>query len=287
MVYLRQHPERVRSVVLHGVVPLDIPMWLEAPRSTQRALDLAFVTCARQQSCHDAFPNLAPEFRTLLTRLTEKPVKVKVKVAKPETSQEVEVPIDAEILRGFVVRVLFSAERIHDLPLLIHLAHAGDYQPLARRLASKEESGIPKGVYLSIVCNEEMHFDAAALPAAAAGTFMGEFRVGRELLACGEWVRGWLPKDYWAPVESSVPALILTGALDPVTPPPYGERVARSFTNERHLILPSRSHNDTDPCVAEMEQAFVTAGRLEGLDTNCLAKTEDLSFALRADELVN
>jgi pimeloyl-ACP methyl ester carboxylesterase len=285
MVYLRQHPERVRSVVLHGVVPLDVPMWLEFPRNSQHALEQAFAACARQQGCHDAFPNLAEEFSALLKRLAEKPVKVTLITSKP--GQEAEVPIDAEILRGFVVRVLFSAERIHDLPLLIHLAHAGDYQPLARRLTVKAESGIPKGVYLSIVCNEEMHFDAAALPAAAAGTFLGEFRLHREVLACGEWVRGWLPKDYWAPVPSNVPALILTGALDHATPPHYGERLARSFTNERHLILPSRSHNDTDPCVAEIEQAFVIAGRLEGLDTSCLATTTDLSFALRTDELVN
>ncbi|MBI3449919.1 MAG: alpha/beta fold hydrolase [Acidobacteria bacterium] len=285
MVYLRQHPERVRSVVLHGVVPFDVPMWLEFPRSTEAALDLAFAACARQPGCHDAFPNLAQEFSALLTRLAEKPVEVKV--SQTETGQEVEVPIDAEILRGFVVRLLFSAERIHDLPLLIHLAAAGDYQPIARRLASKEESGIPKGVYLSIVCNEELHFDAAAVPAAAAGTFLSDFRVRREILACGEWVRGWLPEDYWTPGQSNVPALILTGALDLATPPRYGERAARSFTNSRHLVLPNRSHNDTDPCVAQMEQAFVTAGRVEGLDTSCLARTEDLSFALHADELAD
>ncbi|HYL05282.1 MAG TPA: alpha/beta fold hydrolase [Thermoanaerobaculia bacterium] len=283
MVYLRQHPDRVRSVVLHGVVPFDVPMWLQAPRSIQQALDLAFAACARQQGCHDAFPHLAQEFSTLLRRLAEQPVKVKV--GKPEAGQEIEVPIDAEILRIFVVRMLYSAARIHDLPLLIHLAHAGDYQALARRLVPKGESEVPKGVYLSIVCNEEMHFDAAALPAAAAGTFLGGFRLGREILACREWVRGWLPKDYWVPIRSSVPALILTGALDLAPPPSYGERAARSFTNERHLVLPNRSHNDTDPCVADMEQAFVTAGRLEGLDTSCLAKTADLSFALRADEL--
>jgi len=287
MVYLRQHRERVRSVVLHGLVPLDVPMWLEFPRSTQHALDLAFAACAGQQRCHEAFPNLAREFSTLLDRLTKKPVKVKIKVGKPETSEEVEVPIDAEILRLFVVRVLYSAERIHDLPVLIHLAHEGDYQPLARRLVSKGESGIPKGVYLSIVCNEEMHFDPATLPAATAGTFLGDFRLRRELLACGEWARGSVPKDYWTAVESDVPALILTGALDLATPPAYGERVARSFTNSRHIVLPNRSHNDTDPCVAEMEQAFVAAGSVAGLDTNCLAKTENLSFALRADELAN
>ena len=96
-----------------------------------------------------------------------------------------------------------------------------------------------------------------------------------------------MPKDYWTAVESNVPALILTGALDLATPPAYGERVARSFTNSRHIVLPNRSHNDTDPCVAEMEQAFIAAGSVAGLDTSCLAKTENLSFALRADELAN
>ncbi len=284
MVYLRRHPERVRSVVLHGVVPIDAPIWLEVPRSSQSALEEVFAACARHQGCHAAFPHLAREFGALRERLAGKPVKVKVR--KPETGQEVEVPIDAEVLGGFVLSVLFSAERIHDLPLLIHLAHAGDYQPLARRLAARGESGIPKGVYLSIICSDEIpQFDAAAVPAATAGTFLGGFRLGREVLACGEWARGWLPEGYRAPVRSDVPALILTGALDHVTAPRYGERAARSLTNARHLVLPRRGHNDTDPCVAGMVQAFVAAGGLEGLDASCLAQTPELSFALRADEL--
>jgi pimeloyl-ACP methyl ester carboxylesterase len=286
MVYLRQHPERVRSVVLHGVVPINAPMWLEVPRASQVALDEVFAACDRHQGCRGAFPNLAWEFAALLERLAEKPVQVKVR--QPETGQEVEVPIDAEALSGFVFSVLYSAERIQDLPLLIHLAHAGDYQPLARRLASRGESGIAKGVYLSIVCSDEIpQFDAAAVPAATAGTFMGAFRLGREVLACGEWVHGWLPVGYRAPVRSAVPALVMTGALDHVTPPRYGERLARSLANARHVVLPRRGHNDTDPCVARIVQAFVAAGGLEGLDTNCLAKTRDLSFALRPDELIN
>jgi pimeloyl-ACP methyl ester carboxylesterase len=284
MVYLRQHPERVRSVVLQGVLPLDVPMWLEVPRSSQQALEQVFAACARQPGCHGAFPSLAQEFSALLQRLAEKPAQAKV--SQPETRLEVEVSIDAEILRGFVFSVLYSAERIHDLPLLIHLAHAGEYQPLARKLASRGESGIPKGIYLSIVCSEEIpQFDAAALPAAAAGTFLGAFRVGREILACREWVRGWLPESYRAPVQSNVPALLLTGALDHATPPRYGERVARSLPNGRHLLLPNRGHNDMDPCVSEIIEAFVTAGGVEGLNTSCLEKTEDLSFALRAGEL--
>ncbi|HEV8581227.1 MAG TPA: alpha/beta fold hydrolase [Thermoanaerobaculia bacterium] len=286
MVYLRQHPERVRTVALQGVVPLDAPMWLEIPRSSQQALDQAFVACGRQPGCHEAFPKLAQEFNALLQRLAEKPARVKV--TKIGTRQEVEVSIDAEILRGFVGSVLFSASRIHDLPLLIHLAQEGDYQPLAGRVAFRGEGEIPKGVYLSIVCSEQVpQFDPGALPAAAAGTFMGAFRLGREISACREWARGWLPEGFWKPVESKVPALVLTGALDHATPPRYGEHVAQTLVNSRHLVLPNRGHNDTDPCINGMIQAFMIAGSLEGLDTSCLAKTEDLTFALRREELIN
>jgi pimeloyl-ACP methyl ester carboxylesterase len=286
VVYLRQHPERVRTMVMHGVVPLDVPMWLEFPRSSQQALDQAFAACARQPGCRQAFPKVAQEFSALLQRLAEKPVKVKV--SKAEAGQEVEIPIDAEVLRGYVASALFSAERIHDLPLLIHLAYEGDYQPLARRVAFRGESGIPKGVYLSIVCSEQMpQFDAGALPAAAAGTFIGGFRLQREVSACGEWVRGWLPQGFWQPVKSDVPALILSGALDHATPPRYGEHLAGSLARSRHLVLPNRGHNDTDPCVSGMIEAFVQAASVDGLDTSCLAKTEDLSFALRREELMN
>lgn len=98
MVYLRQHPERVRAVVMHGVVPLDAPMWLELPRSSQQALDQAFAACAGQLGCRDAFPNLAQEFSTLLQRLAEKPVRVKV--SKPETGQEVDAAARRPQLAG-------------------------------------------------------------------------------------------------------------------------------------------------------------------------------------------
>src|SRR2546428_6866747 len=140
------------TVALQGVIPLDVPMWLEVPRSSQRALEQVFAACARQPGCHDAFPELENEFNSLLKRLAEKPVTVRV--SESETGKEVEVTIDDEILRGFVARVLYSASRIHDLPVLVHLAHQGDYQPLAARVVVREESGIPQGTYPSIVCTE-------------------------------------------------------------------------------------------------------------------------------------
>ena len=85
-----------------------------------------------------------------------------------------------------------------------------------------------------------------------------------------------------------MPTLLIThpACLDHLTPPRYGEHVARSLAHARHLVLPQREHNDTDPCVNGMIEAFMIAGSLTGLDTSCLAKTEDLSFALQRDQLV-
>jgi pimeloyl-ACP methyl ester carboxylesterase len=285
MVYLRQHPDRVRALVLQGVLPFDSSAWLDMPRSTQQALDYVFAACARQQGCHNAFPNLAQEFKTLLQRLAANSVKITVN--KPDSKEKVEVPIDAEILRTFVFRVLYSADRIHDLPFLIHSAYTGDYLPMAGILAEKDDSPIqiPKGIYYTIVCSEEMQFNPAQLSVEASASFMGEFRVRRDIQACGEWIRGWLPKDFFTPVRSNVSALVLNGTLDHVAPPRYGEKVTRSFSNARQIVLPVRGHNDTDPCVAKVITDFITAGSSEKLDTSCLAKTTDLTFALRADEL--
>jgi pimeloyl-ACP methyl ester carboxylesterase len=284
MAYVRQHREHVRTIALQGVVPVDVPMWLEVPRSSQEALERVFTTCAQQPRCHDAFPDLAARFDSLLKRLAEQPARLKL--TPPRAAKEREVVIDDVILRAFVFRTLSSASDIGALPLLIHLADTGNYGPLAERIATKDEGSIPKGIYFSIVCSEDVPlFEPGALPAAAAGTFMGVLRVGRDVLACREWVRGWLPQGFTTPVASDVPALIMNGGLDHLTPPRYGEHVAQALTRARRLVLPNRGHNDVDPCVASIVEAFVTNGDPAHVETGCLANTEPLSFALRVEDL--
>ena len=285
MAYVRQHGDHVRTVTLQGVVPLDVPMWLEVPRSSQQALEQVFAACAAQRECHAAFPDLDREFTSLMKRLAETPVSVKT---KSESGKEAEVTIDSEVLRDVVSRMLFGADRVHDLPLLIHLANQGDYGLLASKAASRGASEIPPGVYLSIVCSESIpQFNPAELPAASAGTFMGSFRVERDLAACREWVRGWLPPKFHTAVKSDVPALLMNGALDHLTPPRYGKHVAQTLRNARHVVLPDRGHNDVDPCVNTIIEQFIAAGKSSGIDTSCLEKSSPLSFALKRADLAN
>jgi pimeloyl-ACP methyl ester carboxylesterase len=284
MVYVRQHREHVRTVALQGVVPIDVPMWLEVSRSSQEVLDRAFAACAHDARCHDAFPEPGRELEALLLRLSSRPVRVTVR--RTEKGAETEVTIDDNALRTFLVRELYDASRSHKLPLLIHLASTGDLRPVAAKLTAKDTDGIPKGIYFSIVCSEDIPlFDAGALPAATAGTFLLGRRVGRDVSACGRWVRGWLPPGFVTPITSDVPALVMNGELDAVTPPRYGEHVAQTLSHARRLVLPGRGHNDVDPCVTGIVEALVAAGDPAGIDTNCLAKPEQLPFPLRVEDL--
>ncbi len=48
--------------------------------------------------------------------------------------------------------------------------------------------------------------------------------------------------SYYEPVVSDVPALVLSGDLDPVTPPAWGESVVKTLKNGRHVTVPGTGH---------------------------------------------
>lgn len=274
MAYVRQHPDHVRTVALQGVVPLDAPMWLETPRNAQRVLGRVFDACAKNAECHAAFPNFKSEFNALLERLAKKPV------------HQDNVTIDDVVLRNFAGRMLFGADRIHDLPLLIHLAYGGDYKEIAARMTPAGNDNIPKGIYFSIVCSEQVPlFDARSLDRSADPSFLYTLRARRDNAACTEWTRGWLPPDFHSPVRSNVPVLAMNGELDHLTPPQYGKHVVETLSNARHLVLPYRGHNDVDECTTGIVEAFILAGKLEGLDTRCLGHSQPLTFATKPEQL--
>ena len=62
------------------------------------------------------------------------------------------------------------------------------------------------------------------------------------LAQCEVWPRGRRPADFNAPVQSDRPVLLLSGQLDPVTPPRHGEAIARALPNVRHFVAPHLGH---------------------------------------------
>ena len=66
LVYLRRHPDRVRTAILDGVVPTHDRAPLFFARSTQKALDGLIAECAGDAGCARAFPHLRDEIAAVL-----------------------------------------------------------------------------------------------------------------------------------------------------------------------------------------------------------------------------
>jgi pimeloyl-ACP methyl ester carboxylesterase len=86
-------------------------------------------------------------------------------------------------------------------------------------------------------------------------------------------------------VHSDVPALILTGQWDPVTPPQYGAIAAKNFPNSLHIIVPSGGHAFGGlkgiECISDLIAEFINRGNARGLDTSCVRSISREGFQLK------
>ena len=99
------------------------------------------------------------------------------------------------------------------------------------------------------------------------------------------WPRGEIPTDFLEPVRSNAPVLIFSGNMDPVTPPEYGEEVAKYLPNSRHVIIPEAGHGVdgmTDPgCIDRIAIEFLDRGDAKNLDVSCIRGMKPPPFATK------
>ena len=289
-VYLKRHGRSVRTVVLHGVSPTNQSMPRDFPQHTQRALDGVLAECAADAACKAAFPDLASEVKTVLDKLLRGPVTIDVKDATKGTNTKVELSRD---LAGEAIRyMLYQSGAAGRIPLFIHLAAKGDFTPLAESAIFYRQQIVAtgaNGMYLSVTCAEDLPWiKPGEAERNGKDTFLGDYRTIQQRAACGLWPKADIPAGYAEPTRSDVPALILTGQWDPVTPPIYAETAAKYLPNSRHIVVPSGGHGfgglDGLDCIQNLVARFVYAGTTAGLDTSCVKNIRRKGFSLAPPE---
>jgi pimeloyl-ACP methyl ester carboxylesterase len=285
LVFLRRHPERVRTATMFGVLPPDERGPLPAARNAQRALEALLGDCARDPVCVGAFPDLRADLAAVLRRVEEKPVPVEV--TDPEMGKKVSMVLSREGVVQTVRYMLYSDFGRVRFPLALHRAAGGDFEVLGEMayIFGSTVTGGTRGLYLSVTCAEDVAFiREEEIPAAVAGTFLGDFRVRRQIAACKEWPAAKLGPDALQPVISDVPVLALSGERDPTTPPENGERVVRHLKRGRLVVVPNRAHGvvgvEGSACVVGVIHQFIDAGSAEKLDTVCIERMPPVRFVL-------
>lgn len=282
LVYARRHPAETRAVILDGVAPTDMRLPLYMARDSQRALDLLFQDCEKDHLCAQRFPHLRERFQTLLARVTEHPVHVHY--IDPRTGEPKEMDAKRLMISGSVFAALYSPFTSSLLPLLIEQAERGDFAGFLAIAAPAETtaSEIAMGMHFSVVCSEDARrIQAGDVEREAAGTFVGAQMLEDRLKPCEFWPKGNVPAGYFDNTPSQIPALILSGEDDPVTPPRWGQEIASQWKNSTAVIVPGTGHGTwASGCVMKLMDQFLNAGNAAKLDTSCAQHVERPPFFL-------
>jgi pimeloyl-ACP methyl ester carboxylesterase len=217
LVFLRRHPDRVRRVVLDGVSPPDQRLFSATPRATAR--ELAVI-----DSSH-VVDSAARRLPVTLTLWNWRRLRHETVTITPRAFAE----------RMFFL--LYVPSRGRRAVRLLRQALAGDWAPFATLALFESRTRIAgryRGMSLSVLCTE----DAPRLTRADTALPI----VNELLAACSEWPRGALAPDDTMRVTGSAPVLLISGGLDPATPPELADSAALGLPNSTTFVDSTAGH---------------------------------------------
>ena len=138
-------------------------------------------------------------------------------------------------------------------------------------LVANVAENFAQGMHFAVLCAEDMpRIDSAARQAAAATRFGTSFiDLYRE--ACQYVPTRPVPAAFYSVATADVPVLILSGGVDPATPPRHGEAVARQLRRATHVIAPHLGHGiSLQGCAPELISGFIRQASVDGLSLDCL-----------------
>jgi pimeloyl-ACP methyl ester carboxylesterase len=277
--YLRRHPDRVRSVVLDGVASPAMRTTLDVWPSREIALNAVFDACARSPSCAAAQPDLAATLDAIRDRLGAPGQDVAQ--ADPRTGEALTLRLTFDHVLGALQPFTYAPELAALLPVVIGRADAGDFGPLlagAMLVTGDFDEQSNTALHYSVTCAEDI---PRVSPADAARTLAGlrtKALAERALAVCADWPKGSSPADATTPIASDVPVLILSGGLDPVTPPPNGAKVAQTLPASRHIVARGYGHIvSPHACGPRLIAAFIDDPTFATLPASCVDHFEKSS----------
>lgn len=277
---LRDHPEGIRALVLDGVVPphlRSVEVDWSAAAYGYRAL---FEACAQQKKCNSAFPQARAEFTRLVNDLAEWPRSISVK--DPASGRTAVVVVDGYKLANLVVRASSDPELRTQIPEIIHdLATGGGSKAATALLPSDLPGGLfGYGLQLGVQCREYVPRTSQDKMVADGEEALPDFpRSVLSLLPqtpyvfsdCEVWDVPRAPDRVYEPARSDVPVLLVSGALDGITPPGNADIAASTLPRSRQVVLPGAGHavfHSSPACFRTIMTGFLD--HPSDVDTTCL-----------------
>ena len=270
--YLRQFPTHARRTVIDGVAPPDMALPASFSTDNQAAFDALLTACAAESACARAHPALREHVDALLRSLPRE-----VQAPEPLTGRRETFTLSRDMLFAAVRGALYAPAIAAALPQALDEAASGRFEGLVgigALFGARKSTRLAAGMHLSVVCAEDLPRVGRTgdVPGADFGAQFERFYAQ----LCSVWPRGVVPEAFYRVGPAASPVLLLSGGLDPATPPRHGERMARALgPMARHVVVANAGHGVMAiGCLRDVVFRFIDAAEAAGalgIDASCAA----------------
>ena len=261
---MRDFPANIRSVILDGVLPLQVNRYHSLYADKAAALEKFFRHCEADWDCSQRYPNLEETFWKAVDRYTADPFILEYYDRYADDYFEEE--FDGDFVVGRVLVSLRSERWIPYIPFLITEIAAGN-EAVADSWARPVYRGTNEPIdnsaaWASMACysyGSSVNHDMLASDRETHRRFVNPDSPLLAPALCEWWQR--MPVD---PIEndavvSDIPTLLLSGRFDPTTPPRWADLAAETLSNGYSFVMPMAGHGVTLdlPCAQHLVEKFL------------------------------
>jgi len=277
LVYARRHPESVRTITLDSVAPIGINLPFNVLADADQSLKNVLQFCSQSQKCNARFPDLLPRTKAFISELDASPRMIEVE--HPLTQEKIKISLSGQMFASVLRLILYNRDIAPTLPLIIDSALQGDFRGFSVILTMSEQvsGSISVGMHQTVLCAADVSqgrdLDSSVSDSSLSDSYLQLDVIAASQRICEYWPKGNLPDNYFEAVKSDKPVLMLSGSLDPVTPPRWAETAGETLSNHLHVVVPGAHHGSTPlGCVGDLIAEFIEAGSHKELDTSCVNK---------------
>jgi len=272
---MRRHPDNIRASIIGGLVPAQINWPAHIPSSFYSALTGLNASCVAHGGCATAFGDLEAKFISAFDKLNA--------TSLSWDYMGDTITMDGWTLSSLLFRVMYSKSSYPWLPIVISDMDEGRTDRVGDYLGELFNnfgggSNLSTGLYYGVVCNELFNpvdstaFDVANAAVPTAIRDMYSYNWYGMLSTCEDYPLGPERPTLSQTVTSDVRTFVSSGALDPITPPAFGDLAAASLTNAHAVTYANSGHGATlqSACGQSTFLAFL-ADPSATPDTSCAA----------------
>jgi fermentation-respiration switch protein FrsA (DUF1100 family) len=145
---------------------------------------------------------------------------------------------------------------------------------LGRVMEGQRASESALGLHLAVVCAEDFPLVPSGAKALETGADFARVFADLYTTACAKWPRGNVSPAFYVQGVARSPTLMLSGALDPVTPPRHARQIEPALGPlAQHVLVPNAGHGVmTLGCMRDVVTRFIDAADKDALpvDAACV-----------------